>query len=239
MALYTIGDTHLSTSVPKPMDVFGARWADHTDKLRTRWSSLIEDGDTVVIPGDLSWAMTLDEAAEDFKFIDALPGKKLISKGNHDYWWTTVSKMKRFLADIGVTSVDFLYNNAFIVDGVAVCGSRGWFVEEKLQADAFDTDYSKLVNRECERISLSLSEAEKLKCGADMPTAVFLHFPPVFGDFVCKPIVDLLAEKKVAHVYYGHIHGNYLVPSTFEYGGLKMSLVSADYLNFTPQRVFL
>ena len=239
MALYTIGDTHLCGSVPKPMDIFGARWTDHAEKIRTRWSALVEDGDTVVIPGDFSWAMTLEEAAEDFKFIDALPGNKLISKGNHDYWWTTVSKMKRYLADIGVTSVDFLYNNAYITDGIAVCGSRGWFVEEKLQAGAFDTDYSKLVNRECERLALSLREAEKLKNGADIPTAVFLHFPPVFGDFVCRPIVDLLAGSNVSHVYYGHIHGNYLVPSTVEYCGVKMSLVSADYLNFTPQRVFV
>ena len=239
MALYTIGDTHLCGSVPKPMDVFGARWTNHTEKLRTRWSALVEEGDTVVIPGDFSWAMTLEEAAADFKFIDSLPGKKLISKGNHDYWWTTAAKMKRFLGGIGVTSVDFLFNNAFIADGVAICGARGWFVEEKLQADAFDTDYTKLVNRECERITHSIEEGERLKNGADIPTAVFLHFPPVFGDFVCEPIVDLLREKKVAHIYYGHIHSNYMIPHTFEYGGLKMSIVSADYLDFTPQRVFL
>ena len=239
MALYTLADTHLCSSVPKPMDIFGARWTNHSEKIRDRWTALIEDNDTVVIPGDFSWAMNMEKAAADFEFIDSLPGRKLISKGNHDYWWTTVSKMKRFLSDIGVSTVDFLYNNAFLVDGVAVCGARGWFLEERLQADAFDTDYSKLVNRECERLSLSIKEGEKLKAGAEIPTAVFMHFPPVFGDFVCRPIVDLLLSHNVAHVYYGHIHGNYLIPSTVEYCGLKMSLVSADYLNFTPQRVFL
>lgn len=238
MALYALADTHLCGGVEKPMDIFGARWNGHTEKIRRRWSTLVTDSDTVVIAGDFSWAMTLDEAAEDFRFIDSLPGRKLISKGNHDYWWTTVSKMKRYLSDIGVTSVDFLHNNAFIVDGIAVAGARGWFIEPKMQPDLFDADYPKLVHRECERIRTSVTAAEKLKNGADIPTAVFLHFPPVFGDFVCRPIVDELKSSGVSHVYYGHIHSNYLVPHTVNFEGIGFSIVSSDYLDFTPSRVF-
>ena len=239
MALYTIGDTHLSLGADKPMDVFGARWTDHAEKIRSRWSSLITEKDTVVIPGDFSWGLLLKDTVKDFEFIDSLPGKKIISKGNHDYWWTTVTKMKRFLSENGVQTVDFLYNNAYIVDNIAVCGSRGWFIEEKLQADIFNADYTKLVKRECDRLSLSLAEGEKLKENRSIPTVAFLHFPPVYSDFVCEPIVDLLVSAKVDHVYYGHIHGDYYVPSTLEYRGLKFSLISADYLNFTPQRVFI
>jgi len=239
MALYTLGDTHLCGAVPKPMSVFGARWTDHTEKIRARWSSLVTPDDTVVIPGDFSWAMTLDEVGVDFRFLDSLPGKKLLSKGNHDYWWTTGAKMKRCLAQNGVTTVDFLHNNAFLVDGFAVAGSRGWFIEGKLQADIFDTDYDKLVNRECERIRFSLTEAERLKNGCHIPTVLFLHFPPVFADFRCEPILDVIAEFSVRDVFYGHIHGNYTVPATLEERGTRFSLVSADYVNFTPQRIFL
>lgn len=239
MALYALADTHLCAAVPKPMDIFGARWNGHTEKIRRRWSALVTDSDTVVIPGDFSWAMTLAEATEDFRFIDSLPGRKLISKGNHDYWWTTISKMKRHLEGIGVSSVDFLYNNAFLTDNVVVCGSRGWFLEAKQQADVFDTDYTKVVNRECERLALSLDEGERLKGGRDIPTVVFLHFPPVYGSFVCRPIVDLLLERGVRRVFYGHIHSNYLVPHTVEFEGLRLSIISADYLDFTPLRVFL
>lgn len=238
MALYALADTHLCGGVEKPMDIFGARWNGHTEKILRRWSALVTDSDTVVIAGDFSWAMTLDEATEDFRFIDSLPGRKLISKGNHDYWWTTVSKMKRYLSDIGVTSVDFLHNNAFIVDGIAVAGARGWFIEPKMQPDLFDADYPKLVHRECERIRTSVTAAEKLKNGADIPTVMFLHFPPVFGDFVCRPIVDELQSSGVSHVYYGHIHSNYLVPHTVNFEGIDFSIVSSDYLDFTPSRIF-
>lgn len=239
MALYTISDLHLSLGCDKPMNVFGGRWQDHTEKIKKRWSALVTDGDTVIMPGDFSWALTLTETREDFLFLASLPGKKILSKGNHDYWWSSVTKMNDFLADNGVGNVTFLHNNAFLIENTVICGSRGWFIEESMQADAFATDYSKLVNRECERLSKSLEDGEKLKNGKNLPTVVFLHFPPVYRDFVCEPILKILSENNVARVYYGHIHGDYYVPSTVEKDGVKMSLVSADYVNFTPERIFL
>ena len=239
MSLYTISDLHLSLGCNKPMTLFGGRWQDHTEKLRKRWTSLVTENDTVVLPGDFSWALTLDETKEDFLFLASLPGKKILSKGNHDFWWSSVTKMNAFLADLGITDVSFLHNNAFLADNTVLCGSRGWFIEEKLQAGAFDTDYTKLVNRECERLLYSLGEGKKLKGGRDMPTVVFLHFPPVYRDFVCEPIMKILSESSIARVYYGHVHGDYYVPSTFDADGVKLSLVSADYLNFIPQKIFL
>ena len=239
MALYTIADLHLSSVTDKPMDIFGARWTEHTKKIIDRWSALVTDSDTVVIPGDVSWGMTLLEAAEDFKIIDALPGKKIISKGNHDYWWTTVAKMKRFLDDIGVTTVDFLFNNAFLMPDCVICGSRGWYIEEKLQATPDPTDYEKIVNRECMRLETSLLAGKSLSGDKALPMVVFLHFPPVFGDFVCRPLIDVMKKYGVEKCYYGHIHGNYYVPHATVYDGINLSIISADYLNFTPQRVFI
>lgn len=239
MALYAISDLHLSHGVNKPMGKFGARWTDHAEKIRKRWSVLVEEDDTVVIPGDISWAMTLSEAAEDFRFLESLPGKKILSKGNHDYWWTSVSKMNAFLAEQNVTSVQFLLNNAFLVDDVIVCGSRGWFLEEKLQSDAFDADYEKLVQRECLRLTASLTEGQRLAGGRDLPTAVFLHFPPVYGDFRCEPLLNVMKQFGVTRCYYGHIHGNYEIPPSFEYEGVNLAILSADYLNFIPARIFL
>lgn len=239
MALYTIADLHLSSVTNKPMDIFGARWTDHTKKIVDRWKALVTDEDTVVIPGDFSWGMTLSETAEDFRIIDSLPGKKIIGKGNHDYWWTTVAKMKKFLADIGVTTVDFLFNNAFLMPDCVVCGSRGWYIEEKLQATPSPTDYEKIVNRECMRLEASLVAGEKLREEEPLPLIPFLHFPPVFGNFVCQPLIDVMKKHGVKQCYYGHIHSNYLVPHTTEYDGVKLSIISADYLNFTPQRVFI
>ncbi len=236
MALYTIADLHLSHGVDKPMSKFGARWQNHTEKIRSRWSSLVTEADTIVIPGDISWGMTLADAADDFRFIDSLPGRKLIGKGNHDYYWTTAAKMKKFLADIGVTSIDFLHNNAYLADGFVICGSRGWFIEEKLQDDKFDVDYEKIVARECSRLEASLAAGRELD--QSITPTVFLHFPPVFGDFICRPLLDIMKKYSVERCYFGHIHSKYAIPQTIEFEGIRLILVSADYLDFTPQRVF-
>lgn len=238
MALYTLADLHLSCSVDKPMDKFGSRWTDHTAKIRRRWTALITDNDTVVVPGDISWGMNLEEAAEDFRFIESLPGKKLLGKGNHDFWWTSASKMKKFLADIDVSSVEFLHNNAHTAGGFLISGSRGWFIEEKQQNMIFSTDYDKLVNREVMRLELSLMEAEKLRTDRNEEILVFLHFPPVFGDFVCRPLIDIMKKYGVKRCFFGHIHGKYNLPRETVYDGITLSLISADFLDFVPQRVF-
>lgn len=236
MAIFSISDLHLSLSTPKPMDVFGHRWQGYTEKLKKMWNAVVTDRDTVIIPGDISWAMHLDEAEADLRFIDSLPGKKLIGKGNHDYWWITLTKMRQFLLEKGISSIDFLHNNAYAIDGHIICGTRGWFIEERLQ-NIKDTDYSKMCARECGRLRMSLDAAQALKEkeeNVDSPILVYLHFPPAFGDFVCEEMLEIMAEYGVTHCYYGHIHGKYNIPSTTVVNGIPLSMISADYLNFIP-----
>ena len=237
MSVWVIADLHLSfgKDVPKPMDRFGSRWENHAEKIARRWNAVVRLGDTVVMPGDFSWADTLSEAEADFRFLDALPGKKLLGKGNHDYWWTGVTKMKAFLAERGFSTVDFLYNNAHAAEGLALAGARGWFLEERQQT-AIEADYGKLVRREAERLNLSLAAAEELrrKEGIAEPPLVFLHFPPVWGDFRLDELVDLMRAHGVTRCWYGHIHGQYSQPPSFEWKGITFANAAADYLNFTP-----
>ena len=240
MAIWVIADLHLSFGAPKPMDRFGSRWENHAEKLRDRWEAIVRKGDTVVVPGDISWADTIEEAESDFAFLDALPGRKLLGKGNHDYWWTSAAKMKRFFAEHGFSSMDFLYNNAHCAEGHVLAGSRGWFLDERQQT-VIPADYDKLVNRETERLSLSLAAAEKLREseGIAAPPLVFFHFPPVFGDFCLTPLVDLMVSHGVKECWYGHIHGQYSMPPYADRMGIRFHNAAADYLNFTPLPVRL
>lgn len=234
--LYAISDLHLSLGTNKPMHVFGSRWLNHAEKLEKRWRALVGEEDTVVIPGDISWAMSLEGAEADFRFLQSLPGKKLIGKGNHDFWWTSASKLRRTFDSWGVTSVKLLHNNAYRVGDTVICGSRGWFVEEKLQNTTEPVDYEKLVSRECARIDLSLREGEKLAEGT-AEILLFLHFPPVFGDFTCAPILDVLEQHGVKRCFFGHIHGNYTVPKVSEFRSIAFTMISADYLDFYPEKI--
>lgn len=218
------------------MDVFGTRWRNYTERLEKNWRAIVDENDTVVIPGDVSWAMRLAEAEEDFKFLDSLPGRKLLGKGNHDYWWETVTKMRRFTETVGVTSVDFLHGNAQIVENFIICGTRGWFVEERLQGTC-DAEFEKLVRRETLRLEAALDSAEQLKRtpeGAGLPVIVFLHFPPVFGNSESEGIAEAMVRHKVDRCYYGHIHGRYDIPQTIDLRGVPCSIVAADYLDFVP-----
>ncbi len=234
MSLFSIADLHLSGAVEKPMDVFGNRWKNHTEKIVSRWRAVVSEDDTVVIPGDISWAMTLKEALCDFKLIDSLPGKKILGKGNHDFWWETVTKMNRFFDENGIGTISFLFNNAYDTGDFIVCGTRGWYVEEKLQNTVGDVDYTKIVMREAARLEMSLKEAEKLAEGSGKPILVYFHFPPAFNGFVCRELIDILKEHGIRYVYYGHIHGMYNIPRSTEFEGIRMTIVSADFLNFTP-----
>ncbi len=240
MSVFTIADLHLSLSTPKPMDVFGSRWQGYTEKIEKNWRAVVKDSDTVVIPGDVSWAMRLPEAEADFRFIDSLPGEKIVGKGNHDLWWTTVSKMESFLSNSGITSIKFLYNNAYLRDGAVIAGTRGWFPEERLMTSKTlaDADFGKLVEREKIRLRASLEAGDKLRreAGApDAPIFAYLHFPPLFEGFRVDGMMDLLFEFGVQKCFFGHIHGNYAPPATVEEDGISLSLISADYLNFIPR----
>ncbi len=239
MALFTIADLHLSVTSDHPMDVFGARWRDYMKKIRDRWQAVVSDSDTVVIPGDISWSMSLSGAREDFAFIDALPGKKLLGKGNHDFWWDTAAKCNRFFEENGFGSLSLLYNNAYVVEDFIVCGTRGWFLEKTQQITVGEVDYEKISNRERERLKLSLDAAKRAAVGehADKEILVFLHFPPLFGDFVSSEMLALMRNYGVKRCYFGHIHGKYDLPQKQVIDGLELHLISSDHLNFFPYRI--
>ena len=233
MSIFVLSDTHLSESVSKPMDIFGFRWKNWTEKLTEGWKNTVSDEDTVIIPGDVSWGMSMEEAREDLMLIDSLPGKKIIGKGNHDYWWGTVSKIEDFFESNGILSIKVLFNNAYLVEDTVIAGCRGWYNDGKNAPD--NSDYEKIVARETGRLKLSLGAARKLK--TDARQLVFFHFPPVLGDFLCREIVDVLKEYQIKECFFGHIHGRYDIPPTFEFEGIKFTIVSADYLDFKPLKI--
>ena len=238
MALFVLSDTHLSLSDNKPMDVFGKRWQNYTERLNKNWNAVVEKDDTVVIAGDISWAMSYMGAAEDFKFIHALNGKKIIGKGNHDYWWTSMKKLTGLLDELEIDSIRFLYNNALYDNGFIITGSRGWYVDENNKNAPDSADFDKIVAREVIRLEMSLIEGEKIREEhQDAEMLAFLHFPPVMGSFVCRPIVDLLHKYGVKRCYFGHIHSSYELPPHFDFEGIEFYITSADYLSFTPLKI--
>lgn len=241
MSLYAIADLHLSSDRSKAMGVFGPRWENHMEKLRKNWNAVVSPEDTVVLPGDISWALQLKDSVEDFAFLDALNGTKLVGKGNHDFWFATAAKIKAFWEEHGYRSLHILYNNAYLTETCVVCGTRGWFVEESQQNAKDPVDYSKIVNREVIRLRMSLETAKKIReeDGNVRPIVPFLHFPPVWNGFVCREILDVLHEYGVRDCYFGHIHGAYFAPPRQEFERILFSICSADYLNFTPIPVFL
>lgn len=220
------------------MEVFGQRWADYINRIEVNWRRLVEDGDTVIIPGDVSWALSLEEAESDLKFLDSLPGKKIIGKGNHDFWWCTMKKHATFFEKCGITTIDFLFNNAHELEDCIIAGTRGWYNDSDAANAPDNADFEKLSNRECLRLKMSLDAAAKLKEEApDKEIVVFMHFPPYWNGKESEGLINLLKEYGIKKVYYGHIHGNYTVPPSFAYDGIEMSIVSADYLKFIPKIV--
>lgn len=239
MAIYTIADLHLSTleSTNKSMEVFGPRWQDYTARIKASWERLVTDRDTVIIPGDVSWALSLEEAVSDLRFIDSLPGRKIIGKGNHDYWWMTMNKHYALFKREGITSIDFLFNNAHAVEGIIVAGTRGWYQDEDAKNAPDNADFHKLVNREELRLRASLAEAVRLRGNTAREIVAFMHFPPFWQGKASDGLISILKEYGVRRVYFGHIHGNYTIAPTLEYEGIEMHLISADYLGFVPKHV--
>lgn len=226
MALYAIGDTHLSLGVDKPMDVFGGAWSGYLEKLSEGFS-VLEDGDTLVVAGDVSWGMSLEEAAPDFAWLDAWPGTKLLMKGNHDYWWNTAAKMTRFFDDKGFTSLKILHNNCFFHGDTALCGTRGWFYEEEKEGQS-----QKVFNRELQRLETSL------KAAGEKEKLCFLHYPPFYTGYICRPILDLLEQYRVKACYYGHLHGgSHRLAIQGRRGDVDYHMISADYLGFSPEKI--
>lgn len=223
LAIYTIGDLHLSLSTNKSMEIFKG-WENYVFRLERNWKSIVKQEDTVVIVGDISWAMKLEDTKADFSFIHSLPGKKIILKGNHDLWWNSLSKMNKFLESNGFDSIQILHNNFYMVEGVAISGSRGWFFDD-------DSEDKKILTREVGRIERSI------KCAVDsgeLPI-VFLHYPPALSDSICKEIFDVLNKYGIKQVYYGHIHkGGAFKMFNGQNEGIDLRCVSADMVDFTP-----
>ena len=224
MALYAIGDLHLSFEANKPMDVFGKLWTGYVEKLR-KGLAVICPEDTTVLLGDLSWSMDLDHAGKDFAFLNAIPGRKIILKGNHDYWWTTATKFYKFCEAQGFREMYILNNNFYEYGDLAICGTRGWFFEEE-RGGIHD---AKILNRELIRLETSLKEA------GDREKLCFLHYPPVYRGYRCQPVLDLLHRYDVRQCWYGHLHSeSHRLAITGDYEGIDFHLVSADYTGFAP-----
>lgn len=224
MALHVIGDLHLSLGADKPMDVFGGPWVGYMEKLCEGISKITAD-DTTVLLGDLSWALSLDGAVEDFSWINKIPGRKIIVKGNHDYWWSTVAKFNSFCQTNDFSNLYILNNNFYEYDGWAICGTRGWFFEEERSGEHDE----KVFKRELLRLEASLSAA------GDMPKLVFLHYPPIYKGYCCDEILKLLSDYGVRRCFYGHLHGaSHGLAIEGLHNGIDFKLVSADRLNFVP-----
>ena len=224
MALFAIGDLHLCLGAPKPMDIFGGAWVGYMDKLR-EGMSVIGPEDTTVLLGDLSWALDLQNSAADFSWINEIPGRKIILKGNHDYWWSTAAKFYEFCNENGFSNQWILNNNHFEYNGYAICGTRGWFYEEERSGEHDE----KVFKRELMRLEASLKSAGELQ------KIVFLHYPPKYKGYECPEIIELMKRYGVRQCYYGHLHGaSHGLAMEGQWDGIEYHLVSADKLGFKP-----
>lgn len=224
MALYAIGDLHLCLGVNKPMDIFGGKWVGYMDKL-AEGLSVITPEDTTVLLGDLSWALDMENAKADFAWIDQIPGRKIILKGNHDYWWSTASKFYKLCQEHGFTNQFILNNNHYEYEDWAICGTRGWFFEE----DVSGQHDEKVFKRELLRLEASLKSA------GERQKLVFLHYPPKYKGYECPEILELLEKYEVRRCFYGHLHGpSHKLAMEGLWDGVEYRLVAADYLDFKP-----
>lgn len=234
MALYVIADLHLSCAAEtdKSMEVFGDRWANYTERLYRNWTHLVAPEDTVIVPGDISWALTLPEAREDLAFIDRLPGKKILMKGNHDFWWSSMKKLESFCEENGFSTLSFLYHDACRVEGKIVAGTRGWLWAEN--AEKADPEGQKILAREALRLEMSLAAARRLREETpECEVIAFFHYPPVWNGASCPALTEPLRREGIRRCYFGHIHGVAGARRITE-DGITYCLTSADALDFSP-----
>ena len=235
VAVYALSDLHLALSIDKPMDVFGGRWNDYMERIKENWNSTVSDTDTVIVGGDVSWAMYLADCDEDFSYIHNLNGRKIISKGNHDYWWDSLTKLNKYISDNGFSSISFLHNNSYIIENYAICGTRGWINpgENSLGDDR------KIYDRELCRLELSASDMENRITQSDKTDyerVAVLHYPPVLSDGNIDTHIEAILKKfNITKCIYGHLHGASCDNSfNREHNGIKYQLVSSDYMKFQP-----
>lgn len=261
MSIYAIGDLHLSLNKEKPMDIFGGNWKNHEQKIKENWKNTVQDNDLVILPGDFSWEMHLKDMYNDFAYLNDLPGKKLLIKGNHDYWWTTLAKMREFLQENKFVNIDFLYNNSYLFEDKIIAGTRGWALN--------DTENSNKMNhREEERLKLSLQSG--VDNFGDREIICIMHYPPIIKvesdaiqnsaneeksyseeddeieknsevvkhaelnkNLKISNYVQIMKDYNVKTCLYGHLHGE-SHKEAFEgiIDGINFKLVSSDYLDF-------
>ena len=251
MSIYAIGELHLSLNKEKPMDIFGGNWKKHEQKIKENWKNTVQDNDLVILPGDFSWEMHLKDMYNDFAYLNDLPGKKLLLKGNHDYWWTTLAKMREFLQENKFENIDFLYNNSYLFEEKIIAGTRGWALN--------DTENSNKMNhREEERLKLSLQSG--VDNFGDKEIICIMHYPPIVAEesrisqenvneiennneeakneelnknLKISNYVQIMKQYNVKTCLYGHLHGE-SHKEAFEgnYDGIQFKLVSSDYLDF-------
>lgn len=230
MAIYTIADLHLSFNTNKPMDIFGQNWQNYEEKIKQNWLENVTENDIVILPGDFSWAMYLDETEKDFKFINDLPGKKILLKGNHDYWWSTVTRMRKYLKEKEFKNIDFLYNNSYEFKNKIIVGTRGWTISEE-QEDR------RLTKREVDRLELSIKDGIA-KYGENKEIIAFMHYPPVTKNYMNTDYIKLMKKYNIKKCFYGHLHGN-SIQDAIEgiVDGIQLKLVSSDGLDFKLLKV--
>ena len=230
MSIYVIGDLHLSFHENKPMSIFGENWEYHEDKIKVNWIENVKKDDLVVLLGDFSWSTYLRDTYNDFKYINELPGKKLLLKGNHDYWWTTVTSMKKFLRENNFNNIDFIYNSAYEYENYIIAGTRGWGQNE-------EGEDKKLLKRETLRLEMSLKKAKELNENNQKEIIVFLHYPPITKNNIqnneANEFISIMKKYKIRRCYYGHLHSNSIKEAVEgEYEGINFKLASADGLDF-------
>ena len=226
MSIYVIGDLHLYFSIDKPMNIFGYNWENHAEKIKYNWIKKVKETDTVLIPGDFSWATYLEDTYKDFEFLNSLPGRKILLKGNHDYWWTTLNKMNNYIKNSGFENIDFLYNNSYLIENKIITGTRGWISN-------LNNENIKILKREDERLKLSIKNGIE-KFGNDKEIIVLIHYPPFIKENVEKiDFVKTMKEFNVSKCFYGHLHSDShkeAIEGKIE--DIEFKLISSDYMNF-------
>lgn len=231
MSLFVIGDLHLALNEDKPMNIFGDNWLNHDEKIKKDWESKVTEKDTVILVGDFSWSMHLKDTTKDFEFLNSLPGKKILLKGNHDLWWTTVTNMKNFLKENNFQNIDFLHNNSFLIENKIITGTRGWTLNTE------DPENSKkIIKRECMRLKMSIEQGIKLY-GEDKEIIVFMHYPPITNINVSKnettDFIKIMMDYNIKRCFYAHLHGNSIKDAVEEnINGIELKLISSDGLDF-------
>lgn len=234
MAIYTIGDLHLSFNENKPMSIFGENWEGYEEKVKENWTKLVKEEDMVVLPGDFSWSMYLKDTYKDFEYLNNLPGKKLLLKGNHDYWWSTVNSMRNYIKENHFKNIDFIYNNAYEFENIIIVGTRGWAFGE-------DAESKRMLQREMARLELSIKNGIE-NYGENKEIIAFLHYPPIVNQNVqnneMNEFIRILKKYDIKKCYYGHLHGAAIKEAVEgEYFGITFKLVSADAIQFNLVKI--